>query len=47
MTREETIQYLDRFNIAPFTELRTWDDKRLSDAVAFIKQQISIKKDDK
>lgn len=40
MTREQMIAHLDRFNIAPVTQLRTWDDKRLADSVQFVKSEL-------
>lgn len=43
MTREEMIQYLNRFNIASFAELRTWDDNRLFASVEFVKIQLEKK----
>jgi hypothetical protein len=40
MTREQMVQYISRFNIAPISTIRAWDEARLENVVAFIKGMI-------
>lgn len=43
MTREEMIQYINKFNVASFAELRTWSTKQLFDMIVAINFELSSK----
>ena len=40
MTKEEMIEFLNKHNVASYSELRTWHLTRLVDSVDFVKAEL-------